>query len=167
MTIVAPIVIRPPGGSEGHPMIDPASASTTSAGSPAGRRLRRLAAVAVVAAALALAACSSGGSSTATTATTGGSSASTASGGPSQGATTITIKNFMFSPMDVTVSPGATVTVVNKDSVAHTVTGSSGGFNTGDVQPGQSKTFTAPDKPGTYPYICSIHQYMTGTLTVS
>jgi plastocyanin len=59
------------------------------------------------------------------------------------------------------------VTVTNKDSVTHTLTGSSGGFNTGDIPPGRSKTFTAPTRAGTYPYLCNIHQYMTGTLTVS
>jgi plastocyanin len=168
VTNVARIVIRPPDGSEGHPMIDPTSGTTAPAATTptTGRRhhrTRRLAAVAMVAAALALAACSSGGSSTPTT-SMGGSSASS---GSTQGGTTITISNFMFSPMALTVSPGATVTVVNKDSVAHTLTGKAGAFDTGDVQPGQSKTFTAPNKAGSYPYLCSIHQYMTGMLTVS
>jgi len=141
----------------------PTRAPTPANAEPTVRRRRRrsrgLVAVAVLGAALSLAACSSGGSSTATTsapATTGGS-----------GGSTITISNFMFAPMDLTVAPGATVTVVNKDSVAHTVTGQAGGFDTGDVQPGQSKTFTAPNKAGSYPYRCNIHQYMTGTLTVS
>jgi plastocyanin len=59
------------------------------------------------------------------------------------------------------------VTVTNHDSVAHTLTSKSGGFDTGDIQAGQSKTFTAPNRAGSYPYICTIHQYMTGTLTVS
>jgi plastocyanin len=116
--------------------------------------------------ALLLAACSSSGSSTPTTAapttpTTGaGSSAAT-------GAHAITIKNFAFAPSTLTVAPGTTVTVTNRDQVAHTVTSSKGGFDTGDIQPGQSKTITAPNTPGSYPYICSIHQYMTGTLIVS
>jgi plastocyanin len=78
----------------------------------------------------------------------------------------ITIKNFAFGPTSLTVAPGATVTVTNKDSVAHTITSSKAGFDTGDIGPGQSKTFTAPKTPGSYPYICSIHQYMTGTIVV-
>jgi plastocyanin len=57
--------------------------------------------------------------------------------------------------------------VTNKDQVAHTVTSSSGGFNTGDIDPGASKTFEAPTKPGRYAYLCSIHQFMMGTLVVS
>jgi plastocyanin len=80
---------------------------------------------------------------------------------------TITIKNFMFSPMTLTVSPGAKVTVLNQDSAAHTVTASGDKkFDTGDVGPGKTATFTAPAQPGSYGYICDIHQYMSGTLVV-
>jgi plastocyanin len=73
----------------------------------------------------------------------------------------------MFSPMSATVAPGATVTVTNKDSVTHTLTATNGKFDTGDIAGGQSKTFTAPSKAGTYHYICNIHQYMMGTIVVS
>jgi plastocyanin len=65
------------------------------------------------------------------------------------------------------VAPGATVTVTNEDQVAHTITSTKGAFNTGNIGSGQSKTFTAPNTPGSYPYICMIHQYMSGTLVVS
>jgi plastocyanin len=127
---------------------------------------RRLAAVASTGMALALAACSSGGNSTSPAtnpapATTGGASGSVATTG------TIVIRNFTFSPSTTRVSPGATLTVHNEDQVAHTITSSKGGFSTGDIQPGQSKTFTAPTTAGSYPYICSIHQYMSGAITVS
>jgi plastocyanin len=67
----------------------------------------------------------------------------------------------------LTVAPGATVTVTNQDQATHTVTATKGVFNTGDVLPGQSKTFTAPNAVGSYAYICSIHQYMSGILVVS
>jgi len=135
-----------------------ATLTVVSGRSPSPGAARRLVAVALLGTALCLAACSSG-SSTPTTAA-GGSTSGHAS-------SSITIQNFAFSPASLTVSPGATVTVTNKDNVAHTVTGKSNAFNTGDVQPGQSKTFTAPTSAGSYPYYCSIHQYMTGTLTVS
>jgi plastocyanin len=79
----------------------------------------------------------------------------------------IDIKNFAFSPTNITVAPDAAVTVTNQDAVAHTVTSTKGGFSTGDIPPGQSKTFTAPNTAGSYPYFCNIHQYMTGMLTVS
>jgi plastocyanin len=83
-------------------------------------------------------------------------------------AASITIKNFMFSPMSVTVRPGAKITVINKDSTIHTLTATGRGhFNTGNISHNHSKTITAPTKAGTYHYICNIHQYMTGTIKVS
>ena len=110
--------------------------------------------------ALLLAACSSGTSGSSTTAPAGGSTNPASSH-------TITIKNFAFSPPTISVAAGTAVTVTNDDQVSHTVTAMTGGFSTGDIGPGQSKTFTAPNTPGTYSYFCSIHQYMTGHLTVS
>jgi plastocyanin len=95
-----------------------------------------------------------------------GPSSSVSSGSPT--GTSISISNFMFSPMSMTVHPGATISVTNKDSATHTLTASGpGGFNTGNISHDQTKTFRAPTKPGTYQYICNIHQYMMGTITVS
>jgi plastocyanin len=124
------------------------------------RRFRGGAVVLVLGAALLLSACSSGGGS--------GSPASSASSGSGAATSTesITISNFMFSPMHASVAPGSTVSVTNKDSVTHTLTATGGRFNTGDIGPGQTKTFTAPSKAGTYNYICNIHQYMMGTIVV-
>ena len=125
------------------------------------RRFRGGAVVLVLAAALLLAACSSGGGS-------GSSSAGSSSGsGKATSTKSITISNFMFSPMHAAVAPGSTVSVTNKDSVTHTLSATGGQFNTGDIAAGQTKTFTAPTKAGTYDYICNIHQYMMGTIVVS
>jgi len=100
----------------------------------------------------------------------GGSSAKTNAGAGSGTSTdTIVIKNFSFVPSTDTVKPGVMVTVKNADSTAHTLTatGSAKGmFDTGNIGGGQTKTFTAPSKPGTYPYLCTIHNYMNGTLKV-
>jgi plastocyanin len=93
-------------------------------------------------------------------------SATAASARPTT-ASTIVIHNFAFSPGSIKVRPGQKVRVVNRDSVAHTVTSTTGKFNTGDVGPGKTVTFTAPAKAGRYPYRCNIHQYMTGMLVVS
>jgi plastocyanin len=122
-------------------------------------RIRGAAAGLAVTTVVLLAGCSSG-STTAPTTTAAGTAPASKTG-------TIAISNFTFIPAHLTVAPGATVTVVNRDQVAHTVTSSTGGFTTGDIAPGASVTFTAPDHAGSFPYICSIHQYMTGTLTVS
>jgi plastocyanin len=79
---------------------------------------------------------------------------------------TIVISNFMFHPMILKVSPGATITVTNKDSVVHTLTATGGQFNTGRIAHDKSKKFKAPKKRGRYDYICSIHQFMTGVIVV-
>ena len=117
-------------------------------------------AVLVVAAALLLAACSGGGSGSAA-----GSGSSGGAAMPTR-TQTVTISNFMFSPMAASVAPGSTVHVTNKESVTHTLTDTGGQFDTGAIGPGQTKTFLAPAKAGTYHYICNIHQYMTGTIVV-
>ncbi|MGH7716839.1 MAG: cupredoxin domain-containing protein, partial [Vulcanimicrobiaceae bacterium] len=87
------------------------------------------------------------------------------------GAVTIKIDNFTFIPAHVTVRAGERILVHNEDPVDHTLTavpGSNpfGSFDTGDIAQGQTKSITAPTKPGTYQYFCSIHNYMTGVITV-
>jgi plastocyanin len=128
--------------------------------------------------ALLLTACGSSGSaatgsgaSASSTGASGGSSAaagSTATGAASGTADTIIIKNFMFSPATLTVASGATVTVKNEDTVTHTLTDKADPnlFGTGNLAAGQSMTIHAPKPTGSYTYICTIHQYMTGTLVV-
>lgn len=77
------------------------------------------------------------------------------------------IKDFTFQPAEPTVAPGTKITVANNDSTTHTMTATKGkAFDTGDIAPGKSATFTAPSKAGDYPYDCTIHPFMTGTLTV-
>jgi plastocyanin len=96
-----------------------------------------------------------------------------ATGPPAAGSTapapshlSVTIKNFTFQPSTFTVAPGATISVTNKDGVTHTFTSDSGHFSTGNIAPGETKTVTAPMKPGTYTYRCMIHQFMTGRFVV-
>jgi|SRR5580698_4827594 plastocyanin len=125
-------------------------------------RLRNGAGVLLLAGALLLSACGGGGGGKpSTSGTTGANSGTSGTSG-----THVTIQNFMFSPMDLSVAPGATVSVTNKDSATHTLTATGGQFNTGNITQNQTKTFTAPTKPGKYNYICNIHQYMMGTITV-
>ena len=82
---------------------------------------------------------------------------------------TVTIKNFEFSPVTITVPVGATVTWVNRDVAVHDVKFASGGIalspmllpNTTSAT--WSHTFT---KAGTYGYVCGIHPYMKGEVVV-
>jgi plastocyanin len=120
-------------------------------------RLRAAAGAAVLL--LALAGCSDSG---------GGSGTGTTPPAAGAGKATVTVKDFAFSPASLTVAPGTVVTVVNQDSAPHTVTATgSKAFDTGTVTPGKRATFTAPSQAGRYPYMCTIHPFMKGTLTVS
>ena len=77
----------------------------------------------------------------------------------------LVIEDFVFS--EVTVEPGATISVQNRDGAAHTVSTADGSFGAGQVDGGATGEFTAPDEPGEYAYFCGIHPQMQGTLVVS
>ena len=78
----------------------------------------------------------------------------------------VSIQNMSFSPTEITIAKGTTVTWTNNDSVAHTVTGNATGPASSTIQPGGTYQFTF-DSAGTFPYHCSIHPSMTGTVQVT
>ena len=71
-----------------------------------------------------------------------------------------------FSPNPVEVKVGETVTWINDDSGRHTVTSKDGTFDSGVMGKGQSFSYTF-DKAGEYPYFCSPHPGMVGTVVVT
>ncbi len=77
---------------------------------------------------------------------------------------TVMIDNFTFEPAQLTVKVGTTVTWKNRDDIPHTVV-SAGKFRSKamDTDDSYSFTFTAA---GDYPYFCSLHPHMTGTIKV-
>jgi plastocyanin len=77
----------------------------------------------------------------------------------------VNIDNFSFMPKTLTVTVGTTVTWTNHDDVPHTVVSTKKGFASPalDTDERFSFRFTAP---GTYPYYCSVHPMMTGTVVV-
>jgi plastocyanin len=80
----------------------------------------------------------------------------------------VQIKNFAFSPATLTVKAGTTVTWTNQDTDAHTVTstGSGGPLKSAALSTGQTYTYTFTTA-GTYSYLCTIHPFMTATVTVT
>jgi plastocyanin len=83
-----------------------------------------------------------------------------------QGMTTqVSIQDFFFSPANVTVEPGTTLTWVNEGSVPHTVTSDDGQFDSGVLMPGDSYTVMFRGQ-GTITYHCAIHPSMRGSVTV-
>jgi plastocyanin len=77
----------------------------------------------------------------------------------------VTIDNFSFTPQEITVKAGATVTWVNQDDVPHTVASNDKKFKSKALDTGDKFSFTFND-PGTYEYYCSVHPKMTAKVTV-
>ena len=77
----------------------------------------------------------------------------------------IRIDNFNFTPPDLVVAPGTTVTWTNADDSPHTVRERDGKFKSAalDSDDTFSQTFTAP---GEYEYFCTIHPRMVGKVVV-
>ncbi|WP_414694505.1 cupredoxin domain-containing protein [Paraburkholderia sp.] len=77
----------------------------------------------------------------------------------------IVIKDFMFSPMAITVKAGTTVTWKNMDGEPHTVVNDAGIFHSAALDQNDTYQYTF-DKPGVYKVFCGIHPYMKATITV-
>jgi cytochrome c oxidase subunit 2 len=83
--------------------------------------------------------------------------------------------NPAYEPNPLTVKVGDTIAVENKDIAPHTVTNGKDAtdptmgklFDTSIINAGDSAEIVAASMdPGEYAYFCSVHPYMTGTLTV-
>lgn len=77
----------------------------------------------------------------------------------------VLIQNMAFSPAIITVPLNATVRWSNQDGAAHTVTSMSGVFDSGNIGVGGVYMYQFT-RAGTYPYKCSYHASMTGTVVV-
>ena len=125
---------------------------------------------------LALSACASGSGTAAPAATAPqpaasepAASAPAAGGGctasSEAGAVSVGIENFAFAPADVSAAVGETITWTNSDSAAHTATLDDGACDTGNIAQNASAGLVF-DAAGTYPYHCTIHPNMKGTITI-
>jgi plastocyanin len=77
----------------------------------------------------------------------------------------VLIKDFMYTPMSLTVRAGTSVTWVNVDDEPHNVISDSGLFRSGGVDTNESFSYKF-DKQGTYRITCSIHPRMLATIVV-
>lgn len=89
-----------------------------------------------------------------------GDSSDAAPAGP-----TVEVKDFTYTPANLTVPSGATVTWKFEDSAPHDVLADDQSFRSALLNDGETYQFTFTES-GSYPYICSIHPYMMGTVTV-
>ena len=76
----------------------------------------------------------------------------------------VTIDNFTFSPAELKVKVGDTVTWTNHDDIPHTVV-SAGKFRSKAMDTDNTFSFTFTNA-GDYKYFCSLHPHMTGMIKV-
>jgi len=78
----------------------------------------------------------------------------------------VSIGDFSFSPSTITVAAGDTVTWTNNGNVGHTVTSTSGNeLGSSILSHGQTYQHVF-HTAGSFPYHCTVHPSMTGTVTV-
>lgn len=125
-------------------------------------------------AALGVTACSAGAASTRTAASPAASVAPTttmpmpaAVPGPAVATDAVAIQGFKFGPATITVKAGSTVTWTNKDDEAHTVFFAFDGSRSPILVNNNNVYTKSFSTPGTYTYHCTIHPFMTGTVTVT
>ena len=77
----------------------------------------------------------------------------------------IDIADFAFAPRVDTVAVGGTVTWTNSDQAPHTSTSAASPalWDSGNLATGQSFARAFP-AAGTFPYVCSLHSGMSGTI---
>ena len=80
---------------------------------------------------------------------------------------TVVIEGTTFAPASLTVVAGDSVEWLNKDPFPHTATATTkaGGFDSQVIQSGESWKYVARNI-GEFPYICTLHTTMKGTLRV-
>ena len=128
------------------------------------------AAAAVLAVALGGAVAACGGATSGVT-PTGGGGCGPGTAGVNQGTPASTVAasdQLTFTPQNITVSVGQVLQWHNTGSIMHTVTFNSANASclTDPSLNGSSSWDVKFTQPGTYAYHCSIHEQMTGTVTV-
>jgi plastocyanin len=78
---------------------------------------------------------------------------------------TVVIEAMRFSPSHLEVNVGDTVIWKNQDPFPHTATSEKNGFDSKTIPASRTWKFVAK-KPGTFPYLCTLHETMKGTLVV-
>jgi plastocyanin len=76
------------------------------------------------------------------------------------------IDNFAFTPAELTVKPGTTVTFENHDDIPHLVVAVDGAYRSKALDT-NDKFSIAFDKPGDYAYFCGLHPHMKGKIIVA
>ena len=94
--------------------------------------------------------------------------AAAAGSGSAKRTDTIKIVDFVYDPDPSAVRAGQKISVPNADAAPHTITdaGSGKAFDSGTIK-GKATGSLTIDKPGSYRYICELHPFMKGEITVT
>jgi len=82
-----------------------------------------------------------------------------------QDTVTAAVQDFVFQPARLEVAAGTTIVWTNGGQVTHTVSAQDGSFDSGPIEPGERRAITFA-QPGTFPFRCTPHPFMTGTVVV-
>lgn len=83
------------------------------------------------------------------------------------GAASVEIIDFAYAPQVITVAPGQALVFTNADLDEHTVTSETSDVLVSDVIPPGGQFSVTLDEPGTYDYVCTIHEFMSGSVEVT
>ncbi|MGD9795280.1 MAG: plastocyanin/azurin family copper-binding protein [Acidimicrobiia bacterium] len=78
----------------------------------------------------------------------------------------VQIAGFAFAPSTLTVAAGTNVTWTNSDRFDHSIRSSDKTFDSKNLGEGESFSHIFAT-PGTYSYVCGIHNSMTGSIVVT
>ena len=79
---------------------------------------------------------------------------------------TIAIDNFTFSPAELKVAVGTTVTWINRDDIPHSIVDKEKKFRSKALDTDGSYSFTFTSA-GSFDYFCGLHPHMTGKIVVT
>ena len=85
---------------------------------------------------------------------------------PPVATTAVSLRNNAFTPVDIVVPASATVTFTNSDGIAHNVTFASNSISSVPNWSTGDRTVAMPAAAGTYPFTCTIHAGMNGSVKV-
>ncbi len=91
--------------------------------------------------------------------------ATTTSGSADEGSLVVRMVDSSYQPQTLTIKAGDTVTWVNQDSASHNAVADDDSWRT-DVFGQDGSGSVTFDTPGAYPYICTLHVAMKGTIIV-
>jgi plastocyanin len=72
-------------------------------------------------------------------------------------AVNVEMGDLFFKPPQVSIAPGGTITWINKGQAPHDAKFDDVAGHTPTLNNGDKASLTAPDKPGSYSYLCTIH----------